>query len=368
VASHLTQPKAGTIADVVRVLSIVLLVLIQIFPAFAKKKKNGEEVTQVLNLPKDPPAAIVADVAHLTFHVSPLSAKGLLSQQTKDALKHLMQETHGANIVKLRAFVAGSGDLRRIQQIVSEVFTDKHANLPVLSVIQVGSLPMEGAQVVIESIASDKKEQNPGGLAFVSGQPSGLNDPLGPLKTRIEKAGLIAGSVRRLTCFLGNLDEVSKLRTQAAAIFPKAAMDFVQLQRGSLEVTAECEAVAALSSPPAKALNLLEPTPGRYSQAAFVGPGRLALTGTQVGFRAQDADVRLAFERLRKALEGVGASYQNVAMTHIYALSTSIANRIRPIRFEFLDSSKPPASTMLLFEGLPGLDSSFAIDVMAVMP
>ncbi len=360
--------KTGTIADVVRVCLIGLLVLLQISPALAKKKKNGEEVTQVLNLPKDPPPAIVADVSHLTFQVSPLSAKGLLSQQTKDALKHLIQETHGASIVKLRAFVAGSGDLRRIQQLVSEIFTEKHANLPVLSVIQVGGLPLEGAQVVIESIASDKKEQNPKGLAFISGQPSALKDPLPPLKSEIEKAGLTTAAVRRVTCFLGNLDNINELRMQAAAMFPKAAMDFVQLQRGSLELTAECEAVAALPAPPPKLVSLFEAAPGRYSQAAMVGPGRLALTGTQLGFRAQDADIRLAFERLGKALESVGASYQNVAMTHIYILSGSIANRVRPIRFEFLDSAKPPASTMLMFEGLPGLDATFAIDVMAAMP
>jgi enamine deaminase RidA (YjgF/YER057c/UK114 family) len=353
---------------VLRVLLIALLVLLQVSPASAKKKKSPDEITQVLNLPKDPPAAIVADVSHLTFHVSPLSPKGLLSQQTREALKHIMQETHGATIAKLRAFVAGSGDLRRVQQIVSEIFTDKHANIPVLSVVQVGALPLEGAQVALESIASDKKEQNPAGLAFISGQPSMLKDPLTPLKNQIDKAGLVDGGVRRITCFLGNLDTVSELRGQAATMYPKAALDFVQLQRGSLELTAECEAVVALSSPPNRPLSLLDPVPGRYSQVALVGPGRLAMTGTQVGFRAQDADVKLAFERLGKALESVGAGYKNVAVTHIYALSTSIANRVRPVRFEFLDPAKPPASTMLLFEGLPGLDATFAIDVMAVMP
>lgn len=351
-----------------RVWLIALLVLLQVSPASAKKKKNPDETTQVLVLPKDPPAAIIADVSHLTFHVSPLSPKGLLSQQTRDALKRVMQDTRGGTIVKLRAFVAGSGDLRRVQQIVSEMFTEKHANIPVLSVVQVGALPLEGAQVALEAIASDKKEQNPAGLAFISGQPSTLKDPLTPLKKQIDKAGLVDGGVRRVTCFLGNLDAVSDLRGQAAAMFPKAALNFVQLQRGSLELTAECEAVAALSSTPAGPLSLLDIAPGRYSQVALVGPGRLALTGTQLGFRAQDADVKLAFERLGKALESVGAGYKNVAATHIYALSTSIANRVREVRFEFLDPAKPPASTMLLFDGLPGLDATFAIDVMAVMP
>ena len=37
--------------------------------------------------PKEPPAAVVGETQRLTFHVSPLSAKGLLTQQTRDALK-----------------------------------------------------------------------------------------------------------------------------------------------------------------------------------------------------------------------------------------------------------------------------------------
>src|ERR1700691_6140709 len=88
-----------------------------------KKKTNEEPVTQTLPVLKDPPGAISAETARLVFHVSPLSSKGLLSQQVRDALKALLAENHNATVVKLRAFVAGSGDLRRVQQIVSEVFT-----------------------------------------------------------------------------------------------------------------------------------------------------------------------------------------------------------------------------------------------------
>jgi enamine deaminase RidA (YjgF/YER057c/UK114 family) len=350
---------------------VALLVAITLFTlplVCSAKKKKPEEVTQVLPVPKDPPFAVVAEVRRLVFHVSPLSAKGLLSQQTKDALKSLFQQTRGAQIVKLRAFVAGSGDLRRVQTIVSETFTEKKMNLPALTVVQVGGLPLEGAQVVLESIASDRKPQNEQGLAFISGQPSTMKDPLGPLQTMALKAGLEAGSVRRVTCFLTSLDSVSTIRGQAQTAFPKAAANFVQLQRSSLEDFAECEAVAALKSAPRSPLDLFEAQPGRYSQAAFVAPGKVALTGSQVGFRFQDEDVRLAFGRLGKALEGVGAGFHNVAMTHLYPLSRSTADRIREIRFEFCDAAKPPASTLLLFEGLPGLDAAFAIDIVAVLP
>ena len=187
-------------------------------------------------------------------------------------------------------------------------------------------------------------------------------------KKMTEKAGFSGSSVRRVTCFLSDLDNVAALRGQAQVAFPGAALDVVQLQRSTLEDFAECEAVAALRATPSNAISFFEPEPGKYSQVAMVGPGKVALTGTQVGFRFQDEDVRLAFGRLGKALESVGGSFKNVAVTHLYPLNRATADRIRKIRFEFCDPASPPASTLLLFEGLPGLDAAFAIDVIAVMP
>src|SRR5580698_22721 len=134
-------------------------------PSKKKKKEDEEPVTQTLPLLKDPPAAAVGETDRLVYRVSPLSNKGLLSPQIREALKVLFQEHHGASIIKLRAFVAGSGDLRRVQTLVSEVFTERKMPLPALSTIQVGALPMEGAQVVLESVAVEKRPVNPNGLA-----------------------------------------------------------------------------------------------------------------------------------------------------------------------------------------------------------
>ena len=92
-----------------------------------KKKKKGneeDELTQTLPLLKDPPQAVTVETGRLVFRVSPLSSKGLLSPQVRDALKALIRDHKGASIVKLRAFVAGTGDTRRVQTIVSETFTE----------------------------------------------------------------------------------------------------------------------------------------------------------------------------------------------------------------------------------------------------
>ena len=134
----------------------------------AQRKKNKEEITQTLQLPKELPSAVTGETRRLTFHVTPLSGRGLLSAQVRDALKALIRETGNNPVLQIRAFVAGSGDLRRVRDLVSETFTDKHLPLPALSLIQAGGLPLEGAQVVLEAIAAGKKEINPHGLVFLS--------------------------------------------------------------------------------------------------------------------------------------------------------------------------------------------------------
>jgi enamine deaminase RidA (YjgF/YER057c/UK114 family) len=350
-------------------------------PSNKKKKKSEDDVTQVLQLPKDPPSAVIAETARMGFYVSPLSSKGLLSQQVRDALKALHHSVGTATIVKLRAFVAGSGDMRRVQAIVSETFTDKHLALPALSVVQVGGLPLEGAQVVIEATAVGKKEVNPNGLVFIAGQQASLPTPLEPvaplvekalagLQTAIKGAGGMPEDVLRGTCFLSSLDGFGKVRERVESEFHGAAWNFVEIQRAPFNSVAECEVVARSRVKIGKPLELLNPDglakSPNYSQIALVGASRVAITGTQVAFGVQDADVRLAFGRLEKALAAVGASIKDVAWSSIYPLSGSIADEVRKIRFEYYDPARPPASTLLPFEGLPSMDASFAVDAVAV--
>src|SRR5260370_35495919 len=81
-------------------------------PLSKKKKKSEEEATQVLQLPKDPPSAVTAETARISFSVSPLSSRGLLSQQVRDALKALSRSAGSSAVLTLRAFVAATRDVR----------------------------------------------------------------------------------------------------------------------------------------------------------------------------------------------------------------------------------------------------------------
>ena len=349
----------------------------------AREEKEARKYAQTLEPLKEPPAVVTAETARLVFHVSPLTAKGLLSEQARNALKTIFALNRGALIVKLRAFVAGSGDVRRIQSLVSEMFTDRRLPLPALTVVQVGGLPLAGAQVVMESTAVAKKAANPHGLAFISGQAVTSDEPVldvAPLAARsIENlhtarraAGAEAQDVARVTCFVSSLQDANTVRSKLISAFPKAALNYVQIQRAPTQSIVECEAVARLRAPVGVPLRLLNPdglaASPNYSHVAMVSAPKVVLSGAHLAFRFQDDDARLAFQRLGKDLGSAGASFRDVAMTGIYPLSNSIAGLVRKVRFEFLDQKRPPAATMLPFEDLPALDASFALDVVAVLP
>ena len=310
-------------------------------PAQKNKKKTEEPVTQTLPLLKDPPSAVEAETDRLVFQVSPLSNKGLLSQQVRDALKALLRDNHGATIVKLRAFVAGSGDIRRVSTIVSEMFTDHKLALPAVSTIEVGALPMEGAQVVIESMAVEKKTLNPNGLAFYSAEP-------------VKQLRPVQGALRA-TCFLSSLDDLANVGSKVSAAFSGAVVNFVQSQRLGFEPQDVCEAVARLDAAPPQPVTI-------GNGAALVNTPKIVITGTQMAFRDTDADLRLAFERLERELQPLGATSKDVFWVSAYPLTRPVEEKVRAMRKEFFARA---TGTMLLFEGLPSLDATMALDVIA---
>ncbi|MBL8238726.1 MAG: hypothetical protein JNM66_14980 [Bryobacterales bacterium] len=346
-----------------------------------KKKKPEVEITQTLEVIPDPPAAVTVETAKLEYLVSPLSGKGLLSQQMRDGLKALKAQAGGRAIVKIRAFVAGTGDQRRVQAIVSETFAEKKLALPAVATIQVGMLPMEGAQVILEAVVTAKKAVNPNGLAYLSGMGGvGTEGPekvlpmldkaIADLTRATRAAGSEAGDVLRVTCLLSGLEEIGEVRTRVAAAFPAAVLTAVQAQRLHDKSLAECEAVARLRTKPAEALTMLNPPEmnpaATYSKGALIGAERMILTGSQMAFRSEDKDVHLAFQRMAKTLEAAKSSMKHVAFSSLFSLSNGVTAKIRAARFDYYDKAKPPASTLLVFEGLPSMDASFAIELVAV--
>jgi enamine deaminase RidA (YjgF/YER057c/UK114 family) len=328
----------------------------------APARKKKEEATQTLEAPPDPPPAVVAETRRLVFQTSALSSKGLLSQQTRDALRELMRQNSGNQVVQIRAFVSGAGDLRRVPQLVGETFAEKkHLQLPAVTVIQAGGLPVENAQVVLEITSVAKRDVNPLGLLFVSAREHSAEKPLQPLGPLADQSlNDIASSLSgrgeavRVTCFTTALDSAAAITAAMSAKFPAAALDLVQTQRASSHSTVACEAVAraTILNPPA--------SPG----VTYVDSDRVVLTGTQTAFGYTADDARLAYKRFEKLLGGYGASIQSAVALHIYPLSSSIAAQAARVRGEFV-TGPAPAVSEIQFESLPGMDSSFALEAVA---
>jgi enamine deaminase RidA (YjgF/YER057c/UK114 family) len=325
-----------------------------------KKKPDIEPKPQALEVIPDPPEAVIAEPGRLSFQVSPLSDKGLLSQQVHDALKALARLNHGVPFIKLRAFVAGSGDLRRVKDIVAEDLTDKKQPLPAVSTIQVGALPLPGAQVVIEAVSSEKKVVNPNGVAFIPAVASpNAAAAIAHMGSAMSGAGIKAADVLRITCFMSSLGEVEAARSAAAMAFPMAAANFVQMQRLGLERQVLCEGAARMTIAPASPL-------AAGSVVALVNSPKIVLTSTQLVFREQDSDFRLAYQRLAKTMAPLGATFKDVFWTGSYALTLPNAAKIESLQWEFLDRAHAPAQTSLQVEGLPSADATAAIELMAV--
>jgi enamine deaminase RidA (YjgF/YER057c/UK114 family) len=98
-------------------------------------------------------------------------------------------------------------------------------------------------------------------------------------------------------------------------------------------------------------------------RAALVAAQHVVLSGSQVSYGYQEADSRLAFERLSKQLESAGVTGRDVVVARYYPLAEPIANQVRKLRGGFFAG---PANSLVLFEGLPSMDAGFAVDVVAV--
>ena len=317
-----------------------LLALALATSLFAQKKDKKEEITQVLELPKDPPFVTTAPSRRLLFHVSPLSTNGLLSQQTRDAVKSLQRLNGGAQFVHIRAFVAGNGDVRRVPQIISDVLTDKHQPVPSISVVRSGGLSLENSQVVLEAVSLAKKDTNPASIDFAESGLVTAPEPGTPPRPLLEKAldQLAAKSPKalRVTCFVSTMDP--GLVGMVTAKFPGAAVNVVMTQRGPYQALAACQSARQGTRPAEK----------------------LAFTGTRVAFGSQEKDAALAFQRLDKDLAEAGATPDSIVFTNIYPLSGQMAELSLKVR-----KSKSPIA-MIPSEGVAAVEAGFAVDAIAV--
>jgi enamine deaminase RidA (YjgF/YER057c/UK114 family) len=270
-------------------------------------------------------------------------------------LTDLLRDTKGETIVKLRAFVSGVGDARRVQTEVTSIFSERKLPLPVVTIVQVGRLGDDLAQVVIEAVVSTKRTLNPNGLAFLSGQTGkSLGEALEHLRESAREADIGADQVLSCTCFAPSVDSADSSRTAVQAIFPKTAVNVVQALRDPINNATMCQGVAQLEHPPKDSTLVWI----KNAHVSLVNSPKLVFTGLQLSFGNYLDDAREAFTRLQHLASVLRASEAPVQV-NAFSLDLTAASALRK------STSFPPSVfTVQTVEGLPSVDASAGIEAI----
>ncbi len=332
----------------------VPLCIVLVLPVlFAQRKKH--DPMEPLPLPPELPMAVAARTRQIDFHISPLLRTGGLASQIRQSLNELIRDTRGESIVKLRAFVSGTGDARRVKDEVAAIFTERKLRFPVLSIVQVGALGDEAAAVVIEAVVSTPRTVNPNGLAFLAGETGrSLSASLQSLRESMKAASIGPEHVLTCTCFTSRLEDFAASRAAIQAAFPQTEIDVVQPLRDPGNETTTCEAVAQLSEPPAQgSVVWLE-----NARAALVDSPQLVFTGLQLAFGNYLDDAHEAFARLQRAASAVDAVEAPVRVDafSLDAYAGSALRKTTPVPMSLL--------TVQAVEGLPAVDASAGIEAV----
>jgi enamine deaminase RidA (YjgF/YER057c/UK114 family) len=320
------------------------------------KRKEEEPKPQVLPLPKELPRALSAETQSLSFRVTPLLKTGHLTSQIRDTLSGLMRETRGGMIIKLRAFVAGVGDSRRVDEIVGDMFTDRKLPLPVLTIVQVGALGDDAAAVVMEAVVSERKQLNPSGLGFLAGQTgSSLEEALAKVNETAKSAGLAANDVERVTCFTARLTDYTAGQRAMAAAFPQASINLMQALRDPMDSRSTCEGVARLSSGSARA-NPNDP------RVTFVTERQIVFTGLHLSFGTYLDDADSALSRLQRDVAAVHADIRNTVSINAFSVDPAAVSALEKTMPKF--KLPPNKLTVQPVEGLPSVDAALGMEAI----
>ena len=101
------------------------------------------------------------------------------------------------------------------------------------------------------------------------------------------------------------------------------------------------------------------PAPAGYSHVVTIPAGRLVWTSGQVPLDAAgeapegwEAQTRLAFSNVGRALEAGGAGWGDVVKLTIYVVDTAALATVRAVRDEFVNTASPPTSSLVQVAGL----------------
>lgn len=120
------------------------------------------------------------------------------------------------------------------------------------------------------------------------------------------------------------------------------------------------------------------PAPAGYSHVAAVPPGsRLVWTSGQVALTADgelvgpgdaEAQTRQVFRNVEAALRAGGAAWADVFKLTVYITDDAALAAFRAVRDEFVDTERPPTSSLVRVAGLFRPDLLVEIEAVAAVP
>ena len=115
--------------------------------------------------------------------------------------------------------------------------------------------------------------------------------------------------------------------------------------------------------------------PAGYSHAVSLPAGRQVWTSGQIAVDAGgnvpagwEAQTRLVFENLGHALSAVEARWSEVVKLTIFVAAEPELETIRAVRDEFVDTSRPPTSSLVRVAGLVRPDLLLEVEAVAWQP
>jgi enamine deaminase RidA (YjgF/YER057c/UK114 family) len=116
------------------------------------------------------------------------------------------------------------------------------------------------------------------------------------------------------------------------------------------------------------------PEPPGYSHVVTARPARVVWISGQVAMNADgstappgdwEAQTRLAFENVGRALEAAAAGWSDVVKLTYFVVDVSALVTIRTVRDEFVDTERPPASSLVQVAALFRPDLLIEVEAVA---
>jgi enamine deaminase RidA (YjgF/YER057c/UK114 family) len=347
------------------------------------QKKVEEEKPQVLALAPEAPDFVKAETARYSYLPLPVEDNGLLSRQVEESMKNLRRLLKKRKVLRITAWVGGAGDARRVSSNIRELLAKWRMPIPAISVIRVGALPNRASRVAFDIEIEEEDPVNPHGLLFLAGVRTvapefrfdikqEFDQSIRTLEERLREEGATPADALHVRCFVSVTEDMQPLELALRQRFPNATPRVLQSLRSSPESYANCNLIARLGKAPVQPLEARVITPREneppITSLLKTNARTLVISSAQLGFRATDADLALAFERLQHTLAAAGTTLANAAQLSILAASLDVGRRTEAQGRKYLNSRYDPAILRVTVEGLPALDATVSLDTIAVIP